>query len=58
MFNYIWKNRIKMLEIKLAKIEQEKACAAGIHKWVMRDETTQRPYIRCEECYKQPEIKP
>jgi hypothetical protein len=55
MFTYIWKSRIKELERKMEKLQQEKNCASGVHNWIMIDGERQNPYIRCTECYKQPE---
>ncbi len=52
MFNYQWKNRIKTLEAQMASIMQEQLCKSEAHKWHMRDEKSNKPYVICEHCFK------
>ena len=44
--------RIRNLEEKMARIEQDKKCAIGNHKWEINQSSLGNdPYIKCSHCW-------
>lgn len=59
MFGYSdLRRRILALEQAEEKRRIKEDCAAGNHKWVMRNaDSKDDPYVRCEHCYVSPPKK-
>lgn len=49
------RRRLASVEARLDDRDQKERCARGDHEWLMRDEASKKPFIRCKHCYKQPE---
>lgn len=51
-----FRERLKIIEEKIAAIEQKEKCRIGQHKWItVQDNSYRPPYIRCSQCYTKPE---
>lgn len=53
MFGNKLKDRVESLERDVAKLNQDRSCSKGLHKWVISSHNGV-PRIICENCYAQP----
>lgn len=57
---FVSRREFEKLKADVKKIQQEKRCLLGDHKWVMVESSysATSPYIRCSECNATPKVKP